>query len=65
MSKLQKAIIALESSERAGPAELEKRCGDASRGPQHFAGPPKKRTGYYSNQKNSSMRVCNEIFYLL
>ena len=60
MSKLQTAAIALESSERAGPAELEKRYGEASRGPQHLAGPPKKRTGYYSNQKNSSMRVCSK-----
>jgi hypothetical protein len=62
MSKLQTAAMALESSERAGPAELEKRYGEASRGPQHFAGPPKKRTGYYSNQKNSSMRVCSKKF---
>src|SRR6266851_9104598 len=44
--------------ERPGPAGLEKFDTKPSRGPQHFTGPPKNRNGYYSKQKNSSMRLC-------
>src|SRR6266705_3623703 len=47
--------------ERPGPVGFEKFDTNTSRGPQHFAGPPQRRNGYYSKQKNSSMRLCGVV----
>ncbi len=43
------------------PIELEKYGTKTSRGPKHFHRPPKERNGYYSNQKISSMQVCDVV----
>src|SRR5205823_2889535 len=47
--------------ERPGPVGFEKFDTNTSRGPQHFAGPPQRRNGYYSKQKISSMRLCGVV----
>ena len=58
------------SFQRRLPIELERRCTKTSRGPKHFSPAPQRTDGYYSNRKNSSMRVsirhfsgdCGDVF---